>query len=266
MTDSSGQVPASSRTNRLRGRCPWLGHVFRAVEWFGKHHGNYYAAAITYFSVLSVVPVLMVGFACAAVVLAGDHAMLVRLQTEIGTRVPGSLGDVINNLVREAVEARGTVGVIGLVIAVYSGVGWMTHLRGAVTEQWGLTWPKLPVVSTALKDLLALAGLGLALVVSFAVTAVVGADRHPARQDRPLTDRCGLRSGDQPAGVRQSGGPTPAVLHRMGRDISTAAIRAGATVISCRTGRRQSCPEWPLRGGQHARCSTTGAPGPSRRC
>lgn len=71
---------------------------------------------------LSVVPVLMVGFAGGAIVLAGDHALLVQVQSEIVAQVPGALSEPVNKLVEDAVEARGTVGAFGLVIA--STPGW----------------------------------------------------------------------------------------------------------------------------------------------
>ncbi|WP_284742321.1 YhjD/YihY/BrkB family envelope integrity protein [Amycolatopsis sp. RTGN1] len=159
------------RLGRLRRRCPWLEHVFRAAKSFSEHYGTYYAAAITYFSVLALVPVVMVAFAVAAFVLAGNHAVMERLMTEIRAQMPGAFGDTVGDLVRGAVDARGTVGAIGLLVGLGAGVGWMTHLRAALTEQWRLQRPALPVVSTAVKDLFALLGLGFALVVSFAITA-----------------------------------------------------------------------------------------------
>lgn len=124
---------------------------------------------------LSVVPVLMLALTAAAIVLAGNHVLLGRLQAEIAARVPAGLAGTVDDAIRGAIAARATVGVLGLVIALYSGVGWMRHLRDALTEQWGLAKPKLPVVSTAVKDLVALAGLGIGIAVSFALTAVGGA-------------------------------------------------------------------------------------------
>nr|MBA3574034.1 inner membrane protein YhjD [Pseudonocardiales bacterium] len=44
---------------RYRQRYPWFDHLVRAGEAYLSHHGDHYAAAITYFSVLSLVPLLM---------------------------------------------------------------------------------------------------------------------------------------------------------------------------------------------------------------
>jgi membrane protein len=159
-----------SRLSRLRKAYPWLDHVIRANESYGDHYGNQHAAAITYFSILSLIPILMVAFAVAGVVLAGNAHLLGELQSSITKAMPGALGSSLHDVVDAAVKARGTVGIVGLVIALYSGVGWMSNLRDALTAQWGQERGQLPLVRTMLKDFAALIGLGLALVVSIAIT------------------------------------------------------------------------------------------------
>ncbi|TVT18876.1 inner membrane protein YhjD [Amycolatopsis rhizosphaerae] len=159
---------------RLRRKHPWLDHLFRAGQAFGERYGNHYAAAITYFSVLSLFPLLLVGFSIAGFVLAGNQAALDQLRSGIVSSVPGGLSGLINDLINTAINSRGTTGILGLVLALYSGVGWMTNLRDALTAQWGQEKKKLPLISTTLKDLLALVGLGMALVLSFGLTAVGG--------------------------------------------------------------------------------------------
>jgi membrane protein len=155
---------------RLRRTNPWLDHLVRANESFSSHYGNHYAAAITYFSVLSLIPILMVAFAIAGIVLAGNTHLLGELQNGITKSTPGALGDTLKDVVDEAISARGTVGIFGLVIALYSGIGWMSNLRDALTAQWGQERGNLPLLKTMLSDLVSLIGLGIALVVSFAIT------------------------------------------------------------------------------------------------
>lgn len=159
-----------SRIGRLRARYPWLDHLIRANESYGDNYGNHYAAAITYFSVLSLIPILMVAFAVAGVVLAGNAHLLGELQSAIAKSAPGALGSTLQDVVNKAITARTTVGIVGLVIALYSGVGWMRNLRDALTAQWGQERGKLPLLPTMLRDLLALVGLGIALAVSIAIT------------------------------------------------------------------------------------------------
>ncbi|HEY3607410.1 MAG TPA: inner membrane protein YhjD [Pseudonocardiaceae bacterium] len=161
---------STSRITRLRKAHPWLDHLIRANESYGDHYGNQHAAAITYFSVLSLIPILMVAFAVAGIVLAGNAHLLSELQSAVTKNMPGALGSTLHDVINEAVRAGGTVGVVGLVIALYSGVGWMGNLRDALTAQWGQERGELPLVRTTLRDLVALVGLGLALLVSIAIT------------------------------------------------------------------------------------------------
>jgi membrane protein len=156
---------------RQRRKRPWLDHLVRAGEAYTERYGNHYAAAITYFSVLSLIPLLMIAFAIAGFVLAGNAALLQEMKSGITEAVPSGLGDTINKVVDGAIESRNAVGVIGLLAALYSGLGWMSNLRDALTAQWGQEYKQRPFLTTTIKDLLALLGLGLALGVSFGLSA-----------------------------------------------------------------------------------------------
>ncbi|MBP2322698.1 membrane protein [Kibdelosporangium banguiense] len=154
-----------------RAKWPWLDHLIRADDAFGERYGSQFAAAITYFSVLSLFPLLMIAFAVAGFILSAQPELLDELKQGISKAVPGPLGGTINDVVTTALDSKGTVGVIGLLAALYSGIGWTTNLRDALTAQWGHERRQLPLISTTFKDLLALISLGLALVVSFGLTA-----------------------------------------------------------------------------------------------
>lgn len=143
----------------------------RAGESYTERNGNHYAAAITYFSVLSLFPLLMIAFAVAGFVLVGNADLLKEMKDGITDAVPSGLGETINKVVDEAIESRSTVGIIGLLAALYSGLGWMSNLRDALTAQWGQEHKEQPFLTKNGKDLLSLFGLGLALAVSFGLSA-----------------------------------------------------------------------------------------------
>ncbi|MGH4014454.1 MAG: inner membrane protein YhjD [Pseudonocardiaceae bacterium] len=160
---------------RYRQRYPWLDHLVRAGETYTRNNGDHYAAAITYFSVLSLVPLLMIAFAVAGFVLAGNQQLLSELQEQVRTAAPAELGGLLTKVIEEAIASRSGVGIVGLLVALYSGLGWMSNLREALTAQW-TTQPAQQrhepegFLRTKLVDLLALLGLGLALLVSFGIT------------------------------------------------------------------------------------------------
>ncbi len=159
---------------RQRRRRPWLDHLVRANDAFTERYGNHYAAAITYFSVLSLFPMLMIAFALVGFVLAGNPDQLENLKHTITDAVPSGLSKVVDDVVDQAIESRSTVGVIGLLTAAYSGLGWMSNLRDALTAQWGQEHKQIKFLKRLGSDLLSLVGLGVALAVSFGLTAVGG--------------------------------------------------------------------------------------------
>jgi membrane protein len=155
---------------RVRARYRWLDHMIKAGARYTERHGDHYAAAITFFSVLSLVPLIMIAFAVAGYVLAFNPDLLAELRTLIADNLPPGLGDVLNPIIDQAIAARTTVGVFGLLGALYSGIGWMSNLREALSEQWAQV-PETPAMpKRILFDLLALVGLGIALVGSFGIT------------------------------------------------------------------------------------------------
>ncbi len=159
---------------------PWVAHLIRMLGRFNGRLGNQFAAAITYFSFLSIVPILMVGFATAGFVLSSQPDLIQKLKNEVSTIFASSGGESaanINDTIDSAIAARYSLGVVALVIALYTGIGWMTNLREAVRAQWRRKWEQDPdevegFVLALGKDLLALVVLGLGILVSVTLTAV----------------------------------------------------------------------------------------------
>ncbi len=108
---------------RQRGQRPWLDHLVRAYDAFNERYGNHYAAAITYFSVLSLFPLVMIAFAIMGFVLAGNPVALENLKETITDAAPAGLGKTLNDVVDQAIESRSTVGVIGLLDRRVLGAG-----------------------------------------------------------------------------------------------------------------------------------------------
>ena len=151
-------------------------HLIQAIERYNNRLGSQFAGAMTYFSFLSLVPILMVGFAVAGVVLANNESLLTQLEDQITEILGTELAAKITPLIQDVVDNPLGIGITGLLIALYSGIGWMGNLRKATRAIWRPEFEENKseadnIVLATLKDLGSLAGLGIAIVVSIGLSA-----------------------------------------------------------------------------------------------
>jgi membrane protein len=159
--------------DRLRARYGWIDHVIRAYQRFDEHNGGFFAAGLTYYTIFALFPLLMVGFAIFGFVLARKPQLLSTIDDHIRSQVTGALGNQLHELMNSAIDARTSVGVIGLATALWAGLGWISHLRQAVTEMWWDQHIESPgFVRNKLSDLLAMMGTFGIIMATVAVTAV----------------------------------------------------------------------------------------------
>jgi membrane protein len=172
MSRSSSSARLQAAVRGLRARHEWIDHLLRAGARYHERHGNHFAAAITFFSVLNAVPLLMIAYATAGYVLARNPSMLAALEAGIARAVPPELSDAIELAVTAAIEQRNTVAGVGLLAALWAGTWWMFNLREAVSAQWAIP-PRSPAsLRRLLSDLAALAGLWIAVLGSLAISAM----------------------------------------------------------------------------------------------
>lgn len=158
----------------VRQRYPWVDRLARAGTRYVDYHGYHYAASITYFSLLSLVPMVMVVVAAAGFVLTGQPALFTQLRHVVLQAVPAPLVPTTTSLLDAVVDHRVKIGVFGLLVGLYSGWNWINALRDALTAMWQQQRPQQRLVPMVLKDLLALLGLAGALLVSFGLTTGSG--------------------------------------------------------------------------------------------
>lgn len=159
--------------DRLRTRYGWIDHVIRAYQRFDERNGGFFAAGLTYYTIFALFPLLMVGFAVFGFVLARRPQLLSTIDNHIRSQVSGTLGNQLHELMNSAIDARTSVGVIGLATAVWAGLGWISHLRQALTEMWSVSHIESPgFVRDKVSDLLAMMGTFAVIVVTVALTTV----------------------------------------------------------------------------------------------
>jgi membrane protein len=159
--------------DRLRARFGWFDHAMRAQERYQDSKGDFYAAGITYYTVFALFPLAMVAFSVGGFVLASRPDLLTDIEDKIKASVSGDFSAQLIQLMDSAIQSRTSVGLIGLAVAAWAGLGWMANLREALSQMWGMLRRDPPgFVRTKLSDLLAITGLFVAIVLTIALTAL----------------------------------------------------------------------------------------------
>lgn len=120
-----------------------MAHLLRAQSRFGNRMGNQSAGAVSYFSILAIVPLLMFAFSllgATLTILRPDWLELVKGEiTEAISKnfnIGSDLTDKINELIDSYLSNWRGVGIIGVVSLAYAGSGWLGNLRTAIRAQW----------------------------------------------------------------------------------------------------------------------------------
>jgi membrane protein len=165
------KTSATTRWQQARLEHYWIDHVVRAWQRFQANNASQYAAAITYFSFLALFPLILLGVSVIGFVLNSDPHLRTQLFDNITKHFSGSLGDSISTSINDAIKARTSVGIVGILGVLLTGLGWIGNLRQAINGVWGTQPPKRNFVMSKVSNLIVLGGLGLGIVVSLGVTA-----------------------------------------------------------------------------------------------
>jgi len=114
---------------------PFVAHLLRAVDRFNLRGGVQLAAAITYFSVLSLVPVLMMVFSVlgfTATVFRPELLGLIEDWMKLNFPANSPLGPNLYTVVSGALTNWATFGLVGLLFTMWVGSGWVGNLKRAV--------------------------------------------------------------------------------------------------------------------------------------
>jgi membrane protein len=161
----------------VRRRCPFVDHVVRMHQHYGLVHGSILAGAVTYFGFLSFFPILALGFAVigyVAVAYPDAEDSLVTAIQQIFPNIVTTDGAGNTISIQQIANAKAAAGLIGLAGLLYSGLGWLSGLRDALTAAFELppSEKRNLVVGKGI-DLIVLMILGLVMIVSVGMSGAV---------------------------------------------------------------------------------------------
>jgi membrane protein len=160
---------------RLPGIGPYLTrlmatHAWRSFERLDRVKWTRLAAAMTFTSFVALFPLLTVAATTAAATLSTEQQK--DLQDKITEQVPG-ISDQLD--IEGLVQNAGTVGLIAGAALLFTGVNWAGSMRECLRAVWELPDEEENPVLRKAKDLGILLGLGGALLVTLAASAVASA-------------------------------------------------------------------------------------------
>ena len=182
-----------TRTERLRSRAQpfrsrieriltigWIAHIQRAVQRYNGRFGYQFGAGVAYFSVLAIVPVIMVAFSILGFFLVELRPDLVNTVADLATAQfrgvdPDTIATVEAGII-SLLQNYTSIGVVGLIAGLYAGATWMGHLRNAIDAQWRSDFDAereiIPYPIKVAVNLVRMAGLLVAVGITFGLATV----------------------------------------------------------------------------------------------
>jgi len=153
--------------------------LWHAWKRYGDARGNLLAGGVTYFAFFSIFPAVALAFTIFGRLLQGNPQWLGQITDYLNDTLPGFIQDGSGEgLIPLSTPSGNTLtitGLIGLGGLLVAGLGWLGALRDGIRAIFGAEGAPGNFVTAKLRDLGVLVILGLAIVVSAAVTAVAGA-------------------------------------------------------------------------------------------
>ncbi len=153
--------------------------LWRAWKRYGDARGNLLAGGVTYFAFFSIFPAVALAFTVFGVLLQDNPQWLGQIRDYLNTTLPGFIdnGDGKGLIPLEAPSGNTLTltGLVGLAGLLFAGLGWLGALRDGIRAIFGAEGAPGNFLTAKLRDLGVLIILGIAIVVSAAVTGVAGA-------------------------------------------------------------------------------------------
>lgn len=159
---------------RLRARVARhaLGRIaLSTAEGFQRDQITTRAAALTYFGIFSLFPLLLVLMAAAGFALQSNEAAREQILSLIVGLLPEGQQE-LRKVIQGVIDAKGTATLIGLASLVWAALGWFQVVDDNINAIWGVSTPR-PFVKGKLFALAMVGALGAVAGLSFLATAAI---------------------------------------------------------------------------------------------
>jgi len=145
--------------------------IYQAGDRFSKH-GFHESAALAYYAVFSLFPLLILLLVVVSTV-QGPAAARDQIDGVLRLFVPVSTADFVQENIAESLEQRGSFGLMAGITLLWSGLGLFSNLNSALNRTFGVaSFPN--TFKRRLIALFMMLALGLLLIASLATTVLFG--------------------------------------------------------------------------------------------
>ncbi len=162
--------------HRLKDRILEIGLVkflTRVFKEFGYDDGGTMAAGAAYYVFLSIFPLILLLIAIAGLFLP-SQAVQEQLFSFFRSNIPGS-EDVIQSNIQNIIRARGTLGTVGILGALWAGSGAVAAAARAINRAWDIT-TEMEFYLKKIRDIGLTLGLGILFILSLSAGAIFTLD------------------------------------------------------------------------------------------
>lgn len=162
---------AAGRFDEYQKRHRWAGLPIAVLYKFVDDQGGYLASLITYYGFLSLFPLLLIFSTVLGFLLPGNPELQQQLIQSALSQFP-IIGDQLTSSA-QPLRGSGSGLVVGVLVALYGGVGVVVAIHNAFDQVWGVPVAKRPdPVRARLRSLLLLLLFGLGVLLTTALSAL----------------------------------------------------------------------------------------------
>ena len=167
-------VAVTQRLDEYQRRHPWAGFPIALAYKYYDDFGPYLAAVLTYYGIVAIFPLLLLGSTVLSFVLAGD----VQLQHKVLSSALHQFPVIGVDLAHPRRISGGAIGLtVGIIGALYGGLGVGQALQYATNTAWGIPRNSRPnPLRSRGRGLLLMATAGLAILGSTLLSILAGTE------------------------------------------------------------------------------------------
>lgn len=139
--------------------------VSETIDQYNRVRADLMAAALAFYTLLSIAPLILIAVALAGFVL-GNEAARAEISRLLGESMGPSAGETVNSWVDGASQSGGVASVIGVLLVLYAATRLLNQLRDALNQVWGVDDVEAAGFKSSVKDYLKRRLFALLLVVA----------------------------------------------------------------------------------------------------